>query len=121
MAGRPAGHAHLVLIDESGQFLNPLVRRSWALKGKTPVIGGDGGHRKKASVIGAVSVSPAAHRLGLHFATLPDGLFTAETVAEFLRNLLKHLRGRWSSCGTGAGTTRGRQSVRSSGGTPDWR
>ena len=69
-----ADHAHLVLIDESGLFLNPLVRRSWALRGKTPVIGGDGGHRKKVSVIGAVSVSPAAKRLGLYFATLPDGV-----------------------------------------------
>ena len=86
--------AHLVLIDESGLLLNPLVRRSWALKGKTPVIGGDGGHRKKVSVIGAVSVSPAARRLGLYFATLPDGYFTAEAVVRFLRDLLKHLRGK---------------------------
>lgn len=87
-------HAHLVLIDESGLFFNPLVRRSWALRGKTPVIGGDGGHRKKVSVIRAVSVSPAARRLGLYFATLPDGYFTAEAVVRFLRDLLKHLRGK---------------------------
>jgi hypothetical protein len=86
--------AHLVLIDESGLLLNPLVRRSWALKGKTPVIGGDGGHRKKVSVIGAVSVSPKAQHLGLYFATLPDGFFTAEEVVTFLRDLLKHLRGK---------------------------
>ncbi len=83
-----------MLIDESGLFLNPLVRRSWALRGRTPTIGGDGGHRKKVSVIGAVSVSPAARRLGLYFATLPDGYFTAESVAAFLRDLLKHLRGK---------------------------
>ena len=83
-----------MLIDESGLLLNPLVRRSWALKGKTPVIGGDGGHRKKVSVIGAVSVSPAARRLGLYFATLPDGYFTAEAVVGFLRDLLKHLPGK---------------------------
>jgi putative transposase len=87
-------HAHLVLIDETGLFLNPLVRRSWALKGKTPVIGGDGGHRRKVSVIGAVSVSPTAQHLGLYFATLPDGFFTAEEVVKFLRDLLEHLRGK---------------------------
>ena len=81
-----------MLIDESGLFLNPLVRRSWALKGKTPVIGGDGGHRKKVSVIGAVSVSPVARRAGLYFATLPDGFYTAAAVVEFLRDLLRHLR-----------------------------
>jgi transposase len=86
--------AHLVLIDESGLLLNPLVRRSWALKGQTPVIGGDGGHRKKVSVIGAVSVSPTARHLGLYFATLPDGFFTAEEVVKFLRDLLRHLRGK---------------------------
>lgn len=37
--------AHLVLIDETGLFLNPLVRRTWALIGRTPVIDADGGHR----------------------------------------------------------------------------
>ena len=59
-----AEKAHLVLIDETGLFLNPLVRRSWSPVGQTPVIGGDGGHRTKVSVIGAVSVSPVGQRLG---------------------------------------------------------
>jgi putative transposase len=85
--------AHVVLIDETGLLLNPLVRRSWAVRGRTPVVAGDGGHRKKVSVIGAVSLSPAARRLGLYFATLPDGYFTAEAVVRFLRDLLRQLRG----------------------------
>ena len=89
-----ADHAHLVLIDETGLLLNPLVRRTWAPRGKTPVIGGDGGHRKKVSVIGAVSVSPTAKHLGLYFSTLPDGYFDAGAVVRFLRDLLAHLRGR---------------------------
>jgi transposase len=100
-------HAHLVLIDETGLFLNPLVRRSWALKGDTPVVGGDGGHRKKVSVIGGVSVSPAAKHLGLYFAALPDGYFTAESVAEFLRDLLKHLRGKVVVVWDGGGNHKG--------------
>ena len=58
------------------------------------MIGGDGGHRKKVSVIGALSVSPGVRRVGLYFSTLPDGFFTAEAVVEFLRALLKHLRGK---------------------------
>lgn len=58
------------------------------------MIGGDGGHRNKVSVIGAVSVSPTAQHLGLYFATLPDGFFTADEVVVFLRDLLKHLRGK---------------------------
>jgi putative transposase len=85
--------AHLVLIDETGLFLQPLVRRTWAPKGRTPVLVADGGHRKKVSVIGGVSVSPHSQRLGFYFATEPDGFFTAEKVVEYLRDLLKHLRG----------------------------
>jgi transposase len=87
-------HAHLVLIDESGLFLNPLVRRSWSACGKTPVIGGDGGHRRKVSVIGAASVSPGIRRLGLYFDTRPDGFFGAPEVVGFLRYLLKALVGK---------------------------
>jgi putative transposase len=85
--------AHLVLIDETGLFLNPLVRRSWAAKGKTPVLTADGGHREKVSVVGAVTVSPVGRRLGFYFATDPGGFFTAEKVVGFLRDLLRHLRG----------------------------
>ena len=58
------------------------------------MIGGDGGHRKKVSVIGAVTVSPVAGRLGFYFATAVDGYFSAERVVAFLRDLLKHLRGK---------------------------
>jgi putative transposase len=88
-------------------LLNPLVRRTWALRGKTPVIGGDGGHRKKVSVIGAVSVSPAARRLGLYFATLPDGYFDAGAVVGFLRDLLRHLRGKVVVVWDGGGNHKG--------------
>lgn len=102
-----ADHAHLVLIDESGLLLNPLVRRSWAPRGKTPVIGGDGGHRKKVSVIGAVTVSPAAGHLGLYFATLPDGYFDAGAVVGFLRDLLTHLRGKVVVVWDGGGNHKG--------------
>jgi putative transposase len=100
-------NAHLVLIDETGLFLNPLVRRSWALRGETPVIGGDGGHRKKVGVIGAVSVSPLARRPGLYFSTLPDGFFTAEAVVTFLRELLGNLRGKVVVLWDGGGNHKG--------------
>ncbi len=82
------------MIDETGRFLNPLVRRSWAVRGKTPVIGGDGGHRKKVSVIGAVSVSPRARRVGLYFANRMDGYFDTGEVVGFLRHLLRALVGK---------------------------
>jgi hypothetical protein len=86
--------AHLVLIDESGFFLNPLVRRSWAPVGQTPVLDAWGRHRDKVSAIAALSVSPQAKRLGLYFATDPEAYWDAAGVAYFLRELLRHLRGK---------------------------
>jgi putative transposase len=83
-----------VLIDESGFFLNPLVRRTWAKKGKTPVLRSFGRHRDKVSTIAALSVAPLRRRLGLFFRTDPKNYIAAETVVSFLRDLLKHLRGR---------------------------
>ena len=83
-----------MLIDETGLLLNPLVRRTWAPRGKTPVLESRGGHRKKVSVIGAVTLSPIARRPGFYFATEPDGDYTTEKVVVFLRGLLGHLRGR---------------------------
>ena len=58
-------------------------------------------------MIGAVSVSPAAQHLGLYFATLPDGYFTAEPVVAFLRDLLKHLRGNVVVVWDGGGNHKG--------------
>jgi transposase len=85
--------AHLVLIDETGLFLNPVVRRTWSAIGQTPTLDADGGQRDKVSVIGGLSVSPQRQRLGFYFATEPNGFFTADRVVEYLRHLLKHLRG----------------------------
>jgi putative transposase len=87
-------NAHVVLIDETGLFLNPLVRRTWAPVGETPVLESWGRHRDKVSVIGAVTISPVARRLGFYFATDPRDFFNAERVVVFLRDLLKHLRGK---------------------------
>jgi hypothetical protein len=56
-------------ISISGLILNPLVGRIWSLIGQTPVVGDDGGHRKKVLVIGAVSMSSVTRRLGFYFAT----------------------------------------------------
>jgi putative transposase len=85
--------AHVVLIDETGLFLNPLIRRTWSLIGQTPVLDAEGGHRDKVSVIGGVSISPRNQQLGFYFATDPGGFFTADKVVWYLGELLKHLRG----------------------------
>ena len=81
-------------MDESGFFLNPLVRRTWAPKGKTPVLPSWGRHRDKVSVIAALSVAPTWRRLGLYWLADPKNYVTAEMVVKFLRELRKHLRGK---------------------------
>ena len=84
--------AHIVFIDESGFLLIPTVRRTWAPQGHTPI------HRhhqkrEKVSIISALSVSPTCRCLGLYFRCLPGANFDNGSVADFLRHLLKHLRG----------------------------
>ena len=70
------------------------MRRSWAPQGQTPVLPSWGRHRDKVSVIAALSIAPTLRRLGLYWLADPKNYVTAETAVRFLRELLKHLRGR---------------------------
>jgi transposase len=96
-----------VLIDETGLFLNPLVRRSWSIIGQTPLLEASGKHRQRVSVIGAVTVSPVAQRLGFYFAADPKEYFSPEKVVKFLRDLLRHLRGKVIVLWDGGGNHKG--------------
>lgn len=83
--------AYLVFVDESGFLLTPSVMKTWSPKGQTPL------HRhhyrrEKVSVISGVSVSPARKRMGLYFSLYAHNIRPGE-VGQFLRHLLKHLRG----------------------------
>jgi transposase len=42
----------------------------------------------------ALTLSPKRNRLGLYFRTIRDGYFQTEHVAAFLRDLLRHVRGK---------------------------
>jgi len=84
--------AHIVFIDESGFLLIPTILRTWAPRGKTPIIR----HRykrDKVSIISGVSVSPQRIRFGLYFQMHLDNIGQIE-VCHFLKHLLRHLRGR---------------------------
>jgi transposase len=89
-----AERAHIVLIDETGALLSPLVRRTLAPRGQTPILTVKSGHREKVSVIAGLSLSPAAHHLGLYFQTHRYQYINNHRVADFVRDLLKHLRQR---------------------------
>lgn len=86
--------AHLVLIDESGLLLAPLVRRTLAPAGQTPVLEQKASHRDKVSLTAALCISPRKGRLSLQFRTYLKAYVNNERTAEFLRGLLRQLRGR---------------------------
>jgi len=81
----------LVFLDESGFLLIPNVRRTWAPRGKTPILY-HRCRREKISAISAVTVSPRRQQLGLYVHFHRSNITQTE-VAIFLRDLLRHLRG----------------------------
>lgn len=89
-------HAHIALLDESGFLLAPLVRRTLAPRGETPIIDCSDSH-DRISVISAITVSPRALRVGLHFMLLGDNEnFHGEEVVLFLRQLKGEIGGPWT-------------------------
>ena len=86
-------NAHLVLIDESGAFLSPLVRRTLAPRGKTPIHKTPRRKRQNVSLIAALSLAPRRNRIGLYFRCFPDRHITQVEASQFMREVLKHLRG----------------------------
>jgi len=85
--------AYLVLIDESGFLHSPLVRRTLAPRGQTPVLKTWGGHHQRVSATAALTISPRRHRLSVYFRTYPKAFVDQQRAADFLRHLLKQLRG----------------------------
>jgi len=81
-----------VFLDESGFLLAPHVRRTWAPRGRTPILR-CAGHGEKTSAISAIAVSPKLKRLTLYARFHPKQNIRSPEVVAFLRQLLKHLRG----------------------------
>ncbi len=77
--------ARIALLDESGFMLSPTVRRTLARRGQTPILVCSDKH-DRISVISAITLSPRALRVGLHFMLLGDNEnFHGEEVVLFLR------------------------------------
>jgi transposase len=81
--------AYLVFLDESGFFLTPTVRRTFAPRGKTPVLN-TWDRRDRWSAIRCVTLSPVAGRPGLYFDLL-DHNVRGEDVVSFLAELHRRL------------------------------
>jgi transposase len=73
--------------------LHPLVRRTWALCGQTPILQHRTRHHRKISTIGGISISPGRRRLSWYLHFHPDESIRQEQIIAFLRDVLLHLGG----------------------------
>ena len=86
-------NAYLAFVDETGFMLNPLVRRTFAPRGKTPVNRVADPHGR-ISVIGAITVDPNRQRVGMVYNMLGDNTnFRGPGIAYFVRTLLTGIGG----------------------------
>ena len=84
--------AWIVFQDESGVSQRPSVRRTWAPKGQTPVLG-HAFNWKKMSIAAALAFSWDRKRSRLFFQTKPDSYNTGSLI-DFLKALKREFRGR---------------------------
>jgi transposase len=82
--------AYLVFLDESGFMLTPTVRRTFAPRGKTPVLE-SWDRRDRLSAISCITLSPVARRPSLYFDLLDHNVH-GEDVVTFLAELKRRLR-----------------------------
>ena len=85
--------AHLAFLDETGVLMAPLVRRSWAPRGQTPILYQRTNSHKKVSVIGSLAVAPRRDRVRFYFRLHANRNVNTQTVADFLNHLTRQLRG----------------------------
>jgi transposase len=77
----------LVLEDESGLSLIPLVGRTWAPKGETPLLRCSMGKRDRLSTIGGITPR------GRIYFRVHDETIKSKQVTEYLSQLLTQIRG----------------------------
>jgi len=87
--------AHIAFLDEAGFMLTPLVRRTLAPRGERVILRSFERH-DRISVVSCVTLSPQAMHVGLYFWLLVGRNINGEEVVEFLRYLLRSVRGEWT-------------------------
>jgi transposase len=86
--------ASLAFVDEAGLLLAPLVRRTLAVKGDTPVLRHRVRHREKVSVAAVLWLSPWRDEVGLFYRPLLNESFDGLRAAILLEGLVRRLHGR---------------------------
>lgn len=100
--------AWLLFEDESGLSQHPVVRRTWAPRGQTPILTHVLNTWRRLSVAAALAFRWDGRRARLFFQTRP-GTYTTATLLPFLRALKRQFHGQrvillWD--GLGAHTSR---------------
>lgn len=83
--------AALALMDESGVLMAPVLRRTWAPRGQTPVLRVPMGKREKVSVAGALWLPPQRDRLAWFSQTLVNSYYDSHCIALFVQALLSEV------------------------------
>jgi transposase len=96
-------NAWTVFLDETGFLTTPLVRRTWAPRGQTPVFRENRRTWEKATAVGALAISPARRRVRFLFSLPASENIHAAWLIHFLRDLKRHLGSRlgliWDNLG----------------------
>ncbi len=71
----------------------PLVRRTWAPRGQTPVLAHNAKRLRRVSAVGMLSVSPQRRRLGCYYLLTPEASIDETIVVAVLKQLRRHFRG----------------------------
>lgn len=74
-------------------MMAPVVRKTWAPRGSTPILYQPGRSHEKVSMAAAITLSPIRKRASLLFALYPNENVTSRQVITFLKDLLRHVRG----------------------------
>lgn len=74
-------------------MLQPLVRRTWAPVGQTPILRPNARRNRRVSAIGAFTISPIARRMNAYVALHRDETIRSPQVVAFVRQLLRSIRG----------------------------
>jgi transposase len=86
-------HAYIVFVDESGFMLAPLLRRTWAPRGHTPIVKISHPHGR-ISVIAAITISPERRHFSFYFQLSADNAnLRGDSVVRFIDHVRHKIRG----------------------------
>ena len=78
--------------DESGVSDRPFVARTWAMKGKTPIIS-SAGSWKNLTISGVIITTPSARRQRLFLRIFPESM-KARDILRFMKELKAQMDGK---------------------------